>query len=280
MEVNTHALKTLWHFMNERHLVYERRIQGYLKPWTDDPILQQWKFCNVYRRLDKTSDWLIRNVIEPHIGDYSWHLLFNLFVFRAFNWVPTYEALGWQTEWDELRVKKILALRVHFGEQLISGAYMIRGYQGQPKWQSIPETLTDIKLWGYKMLHEMAEDNSLEATVKNIVERKFWGWGPFMAYQVALDLTYTPILANAYDINSWCHFGPGAIRGLEAIFPGIKSKDYLPRTRELLSEAKYNLGIHMPETTLQDIEFSLCELQKYLRIEAGGKMKERYAGMD
>ena len=38
-----------WYFASERHRVFERRVAGEPDPWTDDPILREFKFCNVFR---------------------------------------------------------------------------------------------------------------------------------------------------------------------------------------------------------------------------------------
>jgi len=35
-------------YMNERHSIWMKRNKGEQKPWTQDPILQQYKFTNVF----------------------------------------------------------------------------------------------------------------------------------------------------------------------------------------------------------------------------------------
>lgn len=278
MLVDENNLDTFWHYINERHLIYERRSSGLSKPWTDDPILMDWKFCNVFRHLDKTSTWMIEHVILPHLDVSPGNLLFNIFLFRAFNLIETYQLINWQHYWNESRAKELLASRASQGQKLFSSAYMIRGYEGKPKWESVLETLSKIYEHKSLLAEYIMENNSLQDTVEIIVDNKYWGWGPFTSYQVALDLTYTPILEEAEDINTWCHFGPGAVKGLQTLFPGIISKNYLRHAIWLLEESPKHLGAHVPALTLQDIEFSLCELQKYLRIQAGGRMKEKFSG--
>lgn len=278
---NEDALETLWYWLNERHLIYLKKSGGLPKPWTDDKILQQWKFCNVFRNLDKTSAWFINHSLEPNWDDSPGMIVFNCFAFRAFNWVPTYEAISfdnWIPIWNTEDVKKILARRVAREEKLISSAYMIRGYKNQPKHLSIPESLE--RIWTDKdYLADIAKSsNSLKETMQVVLDESYWGWGPFTAYQVILDLSYTWILKNAVDLDTWCSFGPGAKHGLEAIFPGIKASEYLSHTRWLLEESPEFLGDHVPFLNLQDVEYALCEVAKYLRIRGGGKMKERYSG--
>ena len=36
-----------WYFASERQQMFARRVEGEPGPWTDDPILREFKFCNV-----------------------------------------------------------------------------------------------------------------------------------------------------------------------------------------------------------------------------------------
>lgn len=283
---NFDAMNDFWYFVNERHRIYLKREANEPKPWSTDPIFQQWKFCNVFRDLDKQSNLLIKNVIDPHFEDEDQSLtLFNIFQFRAFNWFPTYQVLGWTDKWDETYALMTLKNYLGAGNQLSSGAYMLRGRQGIPKYVSIIKSLTDI--WNkrkellsglprYTFLGKRID--TLEAACETIVFRNFWGWGEFTAYQVALDLTYSSILLSPEDLNTWTYFGPGATKGIKEIWPALQRKDFLKAAQFLLADQVKYLEEHVPELNLQDIEFCLCELQKYRRIKAGGKGKAKYAG--
>lgn len=273
------AFETFWYWINERQWVWARKYNGYPKPWSDDPIFQTWKFCNVFRRLDKQSQFLIERVINPHKDADPALLLFNIFMFRAFNWYPTYALLGWQEKWDPERAKEILALQRDRREQMTSGAYMIRGREGMPKSESIVMTLD--KLWWEQKtnLSQIAmHNNSIHDVVEEIVEAKLWGFAEFTAYQIALDLTYSPLMPAPHDINSWCAFGPGAERGIKLIWPDAKRSQYLELAQALRAVQIDHLKTHVPSMNLQDIEFCLCELSKYMRIKNGGKSKEKYNG--
>lgn len=286
LSVNLQAYQTFWYFINERERIYQAKEKGLPKPWSFDPIFQKWKFCNVFRTQDKQTKWLLDNVIRPK---HSWPpgsngtILFNLYAFRAFNWYETYDLLRnvqseWINPWNENHAKSILSSHVHNGNQLVSGAYMIRGMEGRPKYESIPEVLTQV--WEKKdyLASLVSSTNSMETAYNWLLEQRFYGWGPFTTYQVLLDLTYTRLLNNPSDINTWCIFGPGAKRGIRLIYEDVPTSDMLTVTRELWSHQEDNLKPHVPPLTLQDIEFSLCELSKYWRISEGGKGSEKYAG--
>jgi alpha-glutamyl/putrescinyl thymine pyrophosphorylase clade 1 len=62
------VFRTYWAFAAERHSVFLRRLNGILL-MTSDPIISRFKFTNAYRILDRTSQYLVREVI--HQGDQS-----------------------------------------------------------------------------------------------------------------------------------------------------------------------------------------------------------------
>src|SRR5579863_252995 len=57
-----HIYDLYWYFAAERQATLNRRVEGTAPPWTDDPILQTFKFCNVYRAADRVSQYMIREV--------------------------------------------------------------------------------------------------------------------------------------------------------------------------------------------------------------------------
>lgn len=275
---NKDAFDTFWYWINERHRVYLNRQEFLPKPWSEDPIFQDWKFCNVFRNLDAESSHLIANY-ESHQRSSPAEIIFNTYLFRAFNKYETFYSLGgWQTDWNPKATTARLQALEFEGKKIFSGAYMIRGREGMPKYESVVATLDDI--WCEREVLEFRFKNlhSLEKGFDILIKEAFWGWANFTTYQVLLDLTYTRVLENPSDINTWCEFGPGAQRGIRLIFPDTTNGNQLERTRFLLEAQKYNLEPHVPTLTLQDIEFSLCELQKYMRIRNGGRSKTKYNG--
>lgn len=286
MQVNEEALEDFWNFINRRHKIFLKKWRGDPKPWTDDPILRDWKFCNPFRTNDKQSKLLIDNIIKPHWNDDLSLMLFNIYAFRAFNWWPTYSWLvrgmgrnGWLDRWDSEQAKADLYVWASDMPKLTSGAYMIRGREGMPKYESIVETLT--KVWEqspYIAEHMQKWSLGMKQTQYLLMSQKFWGWGSFTTYQIVLDLTYTKWLENAVDINTWCEFGPGAIRGIREIYPELPKNMMLEAARGLLLDSPKFLQSHVPTLSLQDIEFCLCELQSYERVKRGGRKKERYSG--
>lgn len=271
----------LCYFINSRHQIYLDKEAGKPKPWSNDPIFQNWSFCNIFRQLDKQTKSLQQHVIQPHCNDDKGLLLFNIFAFRAFNWYQTYERIGgYQYEWIPESIKFRLANHIREGNQLTSGAYMIRGREGEPKYSSIVDSLTDI--WSKKehLIERIGENCTLEKCQEILLWQHFWGWSDFTCYQIVLDLLYSPILEGASDVNTWCAFGPGSKKGLQYIWPDIKESEMLEATKQLLEWLPQHLEPHVPTIDLQTVQFCLCELSKMIRIRNGGHGKHKYAGTE
>jgi hypothetical protein len=86
------VIDTLFQWMAERHAIHQRRLAGQPWPWTDDPILRQHNFTNVFRVYDRVTQYVICNVIGR--GDQDFHeTCFRVILFRFFNRISTYELL-------------------------------------------------------------------------------------------------------------------------------------------------------------------------------------------
>ena len=61
LEVYEPYLRLFFETMYERQLIWKRRfIDKKERPWTDNKIFQESKFTNVYRELDRNSQWQIK----------------------------------------------------------------------------------------------------------------------------------------------------------------------------------------------------------------------------
>src|SRR6266446_1160115 len=82
-----------WYFAAERQRIFAKRWRGEPGPWTDDPILQMYKFCNVYRAADRVSQYMIRNVCYHEEPCSDEDRLFQIMAFRTFSKNETWEAV-------------------------------------------------------------------------------------------------------------------------------------------------------------------------------------------
>lgn len=274
--MNKEAFDAFWYWINERHRIYLKKTEGLPKPWTKDPVLMDFKFCNVFRQLDTGTIWLTENFVKPH-KDAGPLLFFNIAWYRIFNWTGTGEFLGWQESWETDYQTKRLQDRMDMGIQVFTSAHMTAGKAGESKVYTHCKAIGDI--WDRKNhLHmEIKWTGYIEEAVKLLDEIPCIGG--FLAYEIATDLRHTPILEHAKDKNTWTNFGPGSTRGIERIFGPQTKMGRLMKAVELLEMQDQYLEEHVPEMELRDIEHSLCEVDKYLRVKLGeGQMRKRYPG--
>ena len=82
-----------WYFAWERQNIFWKKLNGEEAPWTDDNILQQYKFCNSYRVNDRVSQYLLKNVIYNGNIYEDEDMLFRIILFKLFNKEATWELL-------------------------------------------------------------------------------------------------------------------------------------------------------------------------------------------
>ena len=263
-----------FNYLNERHIIYLRRQNGVAFPWTSDAILTEYSFCNVYRELDKVTEWLRVNWREPY-ADHP-NLPFAMSMARQINWPDTLEELGFPEHWNPERLKAIMQGRLDRKEKVYTGAYMLTGTLGGTKVeQTIDKILTPL----YEN-HPPIVKESLEETWQGY--QKHAGFSGFMAYEVVTDLRHTKWLRNARDIMTWANPGPGAQRGLNRIYERelnktIKKPQLNFEMKALLDCSQYFLQGHMIPLEMRDIEHCLCEFDKYERTRLGeGRPRARY----
>lgn len=268
------GIKRFFNYINERHIVYLRKKNGVQYPWTSDAILTEFSFCNVYRELDKVTEWIRENWREPY-ADHR-NLPFAMAVARQINWPDTLEEIGFPETWEPEKVKAIMQSRKDRGEKVYTGAYMLTGTLGGTK---IEQTVDKILSPLYRRPPPMLTW-SLQETWKGYLQ--YAGFSGFMAYEVVTDLRHTKYLNKAEDIMTWANPGPGAKRGLNRIhlreLEQTVKKDQLNfEMKQLLDYSPDYLQGHMQPLEMRDIEHCLCEFDKYERVRLGqGRPRAKY----
>jgi hypothetical protein len=279
----------LFHWIKERHSIYEKRRAGLPKPWTADPILQQYRFTNVYRELDTVTVWIANNWRNRRPADvadlpYSW---FAMVVARLINWPDTLAELGYPVPWNSRRFVDVLRARAARGEKVFTGAYMISAGPdaGQDKATYLADKVL-TPLWENrdKTTFRIAQGSALD-DVQRILQSQN-GLGSFMAAQVVADLKYTFPFTLATDWASFAASGPGSMRGLnwvcgrefEAHWNEQDFRAALATLKQIVDP--WLVENQLPVMHAQDLQGCLCELHKYVKVQQGwGKPRQKYAGV-
>lgn len=294
-------LKKFFYWMNERHSIYLKKEAGEPWPWTKDKILQEYKFTNVFRQNDAVTKKLTK-VLK---GDKDVYRVFKkIIIFRMFNWPPTYYRIAeaevmtnhnFINDWGRSYCKNMMKLLTNYskeGNKVFTGAYIITNNgRKEPKIQLVCEAIDAIVKNHTQITDDIYKNKSIEYAVKRLSEYPMVG--KFVGYELATDLRHTNILNKAKDINTWANPGPGAKRGLNRIYKrelkySQKDQLFIDEMRCLLSHAVMEMDpeFNVLLTSLvddgrtlemRDIEHSLCEFDKYMRVKNGeGRPRSKY----
>ena len=271
-------------FLRERYRIMLDRRVGLLPPWTQDPVLQQWRFCNVRREDDKVTTWFREN-IRDELKDHP-PVLFSTIAFRWFNTIETGKTLRpWLLgPWNRKEVLRALEKQKARGENLFTGAFMVNSKAGKPKHIDVLDNLD----WVRKniLLPRFSTRWTKESMFKHVLTVP--RLGNFAAYQVVVDLQYTYLLRDATDLNTFTVAGPGCARGLglawandEKQFSCSSKKDQTQMLGIMISALELSRKERYwpqgwPAFVLSDIENGFCEYSKWRRGHAGSRLKRRF----
>lgn len=328
-------------YARERHATYLRRAAGGPRPWTEDKILQEFRFTNVFRELDKTTAWFRQCVRDPLRSKPD--VLLATVLFRLLNRIEVGEAVFSQLAMEQMgpaphnvrtltafdrylqdgdvrHVRRAIKQFVGKDGPYVTGAYIISSPPGHSKLDGVLRLVDAFRRRtcerencgrsDWACLAQTLLDNRGKHTLQQV-----WSWlstfeyfGHFHSYEIVTDLRHTALLDRAPDILTWANVGPGAQRGLNRIFRGLRGKEAnrripteqaLDEMRQLLEASRLaeywpqfmNVGKHdqhlvtrnnniymhdktmgheqWPQWEMRDVEHTLCEFDKYTRVKLG-----------
>lgn len=314
---NYENIDNLFWFIIKRYRIHVRKdILNRPYPWTNDPVLQKYKFTNVFREDDRVSRALIDQVSTNSELSLEEKIL-NTFFFRVWNNPLTFRDFG--GPWNKEQIYNGLALKEKVRKRYrallkkdpkrlwwsnaynMGGTKRMLGYpsingpdegDGNCYESDIPLRVFHIGPWlkecytVKKLLKAKSQQKAFEA-IKEIP-----GFSNFLAYQVFVDLTY--IEDYKFSENEFVVAGPGCQHGLDLVFTDFDGMTYeeslfylRDNIAEVFSEAGHpewnpeRLFRHRDESdrclNIMSLENCFCELSKYVRAVTGtGRPHNRY----
>ena len=263
-------LDLYFYWIHERETIrLNKEVERNPQPWTDDPILQKFKFCQVFREEDRTTRWFKRHIRNPWRDDPE--VLMATVIFRWFNFIETGRTLlrhNLHIEWDRKKAIEEITKQ----DKWVTGAYIVKTPNRMDKVTGVAECISHMWSDREKLVERILTTKSLEKSWE--ILRDYPYMGPFMAYEVITDLRHTYLLQDAEDILTWANAGPGAMRGLNRL--AGRDLDFCRRThpwndemRNLWEISRERLNpnlIDLNRFEMREIEGGLCEFDKYSRI--------------
>jgi hypothetical protein len=269
------VFETYWRFAAERQAIYERRLHGVPAPWTDDAILGSFRFTNVFRASDRVSQYLIRELIyrrDPAPPE----VMFRILLFRFFNRIETWELLEHELgaialgSFDPATAGAVLASARTRGARIYSNAYIVPPLPGTQSPKHTGHLRLAVDLVEAGLAHRVGASGGLEELF--LLLRTTPGLGNFLAYQLAVDICYSPLVGH--DENEFVVAGPGALDGLAKVFPRMDLRQAADVIRALTEDQDHWFehfglrfsGLFGRRLHLIDVQNLMCEISKYARV--------------
>lgn len=295
IEIKEDIFKYYFYWMSERMNVFWRRYEN--KPvtiknnkdlfgektsiWTVDTILQNHKFTNVYRVLDRVSQYLVKDVIYTKKKYEPRDVVFRIILFKIFNKIETWEYL--ENVFGDITIetynfKKFSQVLKDAEFPIFNNAYMMNAVSYQNTHIKHEKYFYAVEDFFFKKnyIEKILDSDSLNKIYNIIVSVPMLG--NFIAYQYAIDVNYSDVVN--FDENSFVVAGLGAQRGIDKCFEFDKKEvsyedviryvaDNVEKLREEYSN-KFDMDLTfrpLPgrEPTLIDLQNCFCETDKYTR---------------
>lgn len=294
----TLVFDSYWRFAHRRQEIYFGRVAGEGPPWTDDEVLSNYRFTNVFRAADRVSQYLIRRVIyhDAWSSDSPDDILFRVLLFKIFNRIGTWELIEDRLgpiaadSFDPCRYAEVLEQELRDRRPIYSAAYIMpspRKFGFRRKHENHLALLRKMLCDGVGA--RLAEVSSMGQAFRLL--RSYPGLGDFLAYQFLIDINYSEL--TDFSENEFVMPGPGATEGIRKAFSdtgGLGDADVIRMVTESQEFHFDRLGL--PFRTLFgrplqliDCQNLFCEVAKYSRVahpsftppEGRKRIKQRYA---
>lgn len=291
----TEVFDSYWQFAAERLAIYYRRRTDPVGPWTDDPILREYRFTNTFRAADRVSQYLIREIqYHKDRPQAPTEIFFRTILFKIFNKIDTWESLerelgplNWQSSNLEA-ISDIMDRLMRRGQRIYSAAYIMPSPAfGQARKHSNHLAML-AKMMRDGLPGRIASARNFHSAYEMMLD--YPGLGPFLAFQYTIDLNYSTLLD--FEEADFVVAGPGAIDGIAKCFTNAGSIDparVIHAMTERQDEEFRRLGLTFDGLfgrALQPIDCQnlFCEISKYARVahpNVGGssgrtRIKQRY----
>jgi len=265
MSINN-EIKQYYDFIIERENIRLKKERGEPRPWTEDPLLQEYKFTNIYREEDAGTKYYLESVIGNKTNEEE--ILFLTVAYRLVNEPKSWDELQYTVDYNKLatekEIKTHMDLIIGRNGKVFNGAYMILGNIpiGSSKTGYYGNYVNRLKKYIPTLLERIKacetgkEIHILLMELENI--------GAFMAYELYSDLVYNIL---PFDENEFVNIGHGALPTLKRIY-GDGDRD--EQIRELQKEQSKYLPKDWKPLTLRNIEHCCCEYRKYHKLLSGG----------
>lgn len=275
----TPVFDAYWQFAAERQRIFFRRVaRSNALEFSDDPILATYKFTNAYRASDRISQYLIRSVIfDKAAPSDPVNLFLRILLFKLFNKIETWEALSAvrgtisTSTFDLQAFDAVLNDRMDAGQRNYSAAYIM---PSATKFGHKRKHTNHLRLIEWMLERQLPTRLAASETLREAYELLLAvpSLGPFLAFQFAIDLNYSPLMDHSE--MDFVVAGPGALDGISKCFTNVSQvapADIIAAMAERQDQMFAERDIAFPSLwgrplQLIDCQNLFCEISKYSRV--------------
>lgn len=277
-------------FIEERENIRLRRESGKPYPWTQEPILQTYRFTNINRENDAVSKHY-QKTVRSRYGESP--IVFPATVFyRWFNRISTCDAFFNRTNFrnnssafeeyiyktgEDMSIGDLNVL-LNCLQELppphVTGSYIVTGKPGYPKGEGV---LRYFYQWCHRQWRNIWINWRINPPLLSEIDKAICsdGLGSFMRAQIIADLKYLPFLRNVPDWWTWAAPGPGSMRGLNIVLNQLMEQPWnaenwlieLCKLNDIVTPMLEEIGIDRLHN--QDLQNCLCEFSKFTKVSRG-----------
>lgn len=271
--------------MFERHKIWENRfiLHKEREQWTTNQLFKKYKFTNVYRQLDRSSQFLINKYIRSN--DNLTNIIFKCLLYKFFNRSDAFisDLVIPSVENYERDSKEFFKSIKQYKKVLFHNAYST--YRNA-KHQGFQSNIDGFQRKAFPYIHQniyKIEELVVKADIQNLIKffTSIYMIGGFLAHEFFLDMTYIPKYNQNFKdlkINGmmYTNLGPGSAEGLKMIFPDKKqyNNDFKYGYKILMNAAEKQLAKygdfyyikwdHDHYTKDQKFNFTYSQIQHWL----------------
>lgn len=273
---NSSDIKEIEKFIIERMLIWEKKVSNERPPYTTDPILAKYRFCNIYRELD-------RQTIEIHSKLFSLSNNFELWLlnvaFMRFICNPAtiekVDLLGFDKSNNKKVFERLSNLpRPKYGTAYIFPISIIMKSEYPTREEFfcfyLPKVIPKIaKL--IQSFNKSSVVDALEAILPEFGFKMKFHWT-----EILIDIAYQ--FPELIDLNKRFPIGPGSLPTMKNLFPDqdpeetcLELSNYIPKDFTYLSINGKDIYL-----TCETWEGIGCEFRKYTNLKNGSGRRRLY----
>lgn len=265
--------KLSW-FIKERLRIWEQKISGGLPPYTNDPIMAKYRFCNIFREFDKQT-LHYHGMLSPLRDDFPLWLL-NMFYARMVARPETLELVGLlsfeKAANRELYEKLTASPRPRYGTPYVFPVSVIQRSKTPTRELFITEFLPTV-------MHTIAKEITTwkKISVHEGVARILPLFGYNLAFlwtEVLIDVAYQ--YPEHLDLFARFPIGPGSAPTFKRLAPDVEPSIFVSELANIPFDTGITVSGKQLRLSAENWEGVGCEFRKYTNLNAGHGRKRIY----